>query len=60
MLGKQISAYPFYAKAEKGGDPFDPKNSLVRTGAWSTAALLMGPVDYKRGIGGSGYLADYA
>ena len=60
MLGKEICAYPFCVKAEKDGDPFDPKNSLVRTGPWSTAAFLMGPVDYKRGIDGSGYLANYA
>ena len=45
MLGKEISAYPFSVKAEKGGDPFDPENSRVRTGPWSTAAFLVGPVN---------------
>ncbi|MCX6602633.1 MAG: hypothetical protein NTV52_03485 [Acidobacteria bacterium] len=43
--GKEISAYPFSLKAEQGGDPFNPKNSLVRTGPWSKAAFLIGPVE---------------
>ncbi len=47
LNGKEISAYSFGVKAEKGSDPFNPKNSLVRTGPWSTAAFLIGPVQDK-------------
>jgi len=45
MNGKEISAYSFSLAAEQGGDPFNPKNSLVRTGPWSKAAFLIGPVE---------------
>lgn len=45
MGGKEISAYKFSMASEKGGDAFDPKNELVRTGPWSKAAFLVGPVE---------------
>ncbi|MBL8236747.1 MAG: hypothetical protein JNM66_04975 [Bryobacterales bacterium] len=43
MGGKEISAYKFSVAAEKGADPFDPSNELVRTGPWSKTAFLIGP-----------------
>lgn len=45
--GKEISAYKFAVTTEKGGDPFNPSNELVRTGPWSKAAFLIGPVEDK-------------
>ena len=45
MLGKESSDYTLILAAERGGDPLNPKNSRVRTGAWSKAAFLIGPVD---------------
>ena len=45
MLGKESSDYTLNLAAEQGGDPLNPKNSRVRTGAWSKAAFLIGPVD---------------
>jgi hypothetical protein len=45
MGGKEISAYKFSVAVEKGGDAFDPKTEMVRTGPWSKAAFLLGPVE---------------
>lgn len=45
MGGKEISAYSFSLTAEKGGDPFNPSNELVRSGPWSKTAFLIGPTN---------------
>jgi hypothetical protein len=45
MNGKEISAYPFSLTAEKGADPFNPSNELVRSGPWSKTAFLIGPTN---------------
>lgn len=43
--GKEVSAYAFSVKSEKGSDPFDPRTDLVRTGPWSKPAFLIGPIN---------------
>lgn len=45
LKGKTISSYPFSIVSEKSADPFDPKTEMVRTGPWSKAAFLIGPVN---------------
>ena len=59
MNGKEISAYSFSLAAEQGGDPFNPKNSLVRTGPWSKGGVSDRPGRGYGAIGGSGHLAEY-
>ncbi|MBM3795513.1 MAG: hypothetical protein FJW31_15955 [Acidobacteria bacterium] len=45
LQGKTISSYPFTISVEKSADPFDPKTEMVRSGPWSKAAFLIGPVN---------------
>jgi hypothetical protein len=39
--GKEISAYSFSVKSEKGTDPFDPKTELLRSGPWNKPVIIL-------------------